>query len=637
MVFGFVGPHLGEGNMRYLAFLCWVLVALVAQMERACAVPPGESFVYKEIDSHQLNIYVTKPADWNEADHRPAIVFFHGGGWVGGAPGQFTEHAKYFASRGLVCFQVQYRLLDKATKDPPTNCVEDAVSAMQWVRRRSNEFGIDSKRIASAGGSAGGHLAAYVGTVEKIDKTTSSRSNAMVLFNPVYDNGPGGWGTARVGERWQEFSPMHNLSAESPPSIVFLGTQDKLIPVETGEEFLDRSREYGVQSELHTYEGQPHGFFNYSRDGGKWFFQTVVAADKFLQSIGWLVGEATLARPFADNVVLITLDGLRSEEVFGGADKRLMIPELGAKDPSLLEKAFYRENPKKNRELLLPFIWSQVAKGAWIAGDITRDSRVEVTNGKYFSYPGYNELLTGAADDRVDSNAKRYNENVTVLEWLSRKPEFTDEVAAYCSWEVFPYIINDRRSNIPVNAGWSPLTAGNADRSDALNFVAKNLFHQWEGVRYDAFTVAGALEHVRSEKPRLLYVSLGETDDWAHGGRYDRYLLTAKQNDYFIQQLWEQTQSMDQYRDKTAFIIATDHGRGDGREGWKNHSDSLPGSEYIWVAAWGAGVTKSGIDVGGSYTQSQVAATVAAALGYDFTSFNKEIAESLPIVAFTDE
>ncbi len=275
------------------------LIAVLGSTLATAAPPDGERYTYKTVGDRELSIYVTKPADWKASDTRPAIVFFHGGGWTGGAPGQFTEHSKYFATRGIVCFQVQYRLLDKKPNDPPTTCVEDAKSAMRWVRSRAAEFGIDPNRIASGGGSAGGHLAAFLGTVDGGDAATddtsvSAKSNAMLLFNPVYDNGPGGWGTARVGDRYQEFSPAHNLSKDDPPSIVFLGSEDKLIPVKTAEKFRDDSLALGVDSELHVYDGQGHGFFNHGRDENKWYGETVRAADRFLARLGWIQGEPTL-------------------------------------------------------------------------------------------------------------------------------------------------------------------------------------------------------------------------------------------------------------------------------------------------------------------------------------------------------
>ena len=269
----------------------------------ATAAPPvGKPHVYKTVGERKLTLYVTKPKDWKPGGKRPAIVFFHGGGWVGGKPGQFTEHSKYLASRGMVCIQVQYRLLKRKANKPPTDCVHDAKSAMRWVRSRAKALGIDPERIASGGGSAGGHLAAFVGMVDGLDdpaepSKVSAKSNAMVLFNPVFDNGPKGYGYKRVGKRYKEYSPLHNISKDDPPAIVFLGSKDKLIPVQTAYDFRDGMKKAGVQCRVMIFEGKPHGFFNYGRDGNKPYYETVLATDKFLTSLGWLKGEPTLKKP----------------------------------------------------------------------------------------------------------------------------------------------------------------------------------------------------------------------------------------------------------------------------------------------------------------------------------------------------
>lgn len=276
-----------------------IAVAALPCTAQGFAPPEGQKHVYKHVDGRDLTIYVTRPQDWKPGDQRPAILFFHGGGWVGGAPGQFTEHAKYFSTRGLVCFQAQYRLLDKKNDDPPTNCIRDARSAMRWVRSRAQEFGIDPNRIASAGGSAGGHLAATLGTLEQHDEpnedtTAPVRSNAMILFNPVFDNGPGGWGTKRVGDRYREFSPAHNISADTPPAIVFLGDKDKLIPVATLEKFQKDMQAVGVRCDTLVFPEMPHGFFNFGKHDNVPYTRTVRAADEFLSSLGWLSGQPTL-------------------------------------------------------------------------------------------------------------------------------------------------------------------------------------------------------------------------------------------------------------------------------------------------------------------------------------------------------
>jgi acetyl esterase len=266
------------------------------------AAPAGQPFTYKKVGERELKLFVSKPADWKAEDKRPAIVFFHGGGWVGGTPSQFNEQCKYFASRGMVCATVDYRLLDVKTKETPLTCVQDAKSARRWVRSHAKELGIDPSRIAAGGGSAGGHLAAFCGMVEgkddsQDDLAVSPKANALVLFNPVFNNGPEQWGHARVGEQYKEFSPAHNITRDDPPAIIFLGSEDALISVETTKAFQTELQNLGVKCEFHVYDGQKHGFYGKSNANGKYFYETVTAADKFLAGMGWLTGPPTLEPP----------------------------------------------------------------------------------------------------------------------------------------------------------------------------------------------------------------------------------------------------------------------------------------------------------------------------------------------------
>ncbi len=279
--------------------LAWVLCAGAVSL----AAETSEH-LYKKVAGRELKLTIMNPPDWKASDQRPAMVFFHGGGWTGGRPTQFTPHSEYLATRGLVCVQVQYRLIEKDDKGPPVNCVADAKSAMRWVRGHAQELGIDPDRIGAGGGSAGGHLAAFVGMVEGLDDPAddlkvSPKANALALFNPVFDNGPDqGWGTARVGDRFKEFSPAHNISADDPPAIIFLGTQDKLIPVAVVERFKAGMTKAGVRCEAVFYEGQGHGFFNPGKGGKDQFYlETLLATDKFLTSLGWLKGAPTLKMP----------------------------------------------------------------------------------------------------------------------------------------------------------------------------------------------------------------------------------------------------------------------------------------------------------------------------------------------------
>jgi acetyl esterase/lipase len=198
----------------------------------------------------------------------------------------------------MVAVSAEYRVKNRHGTTP-YECVKDGKSAIRWVRMHAPELGINPDRIAAGGGSAGGHVAAATGTVKGFeepseDKTISAKPNALVLFNPVFDNGPGGYGHDRVQDHWQDFSPMHNIDKDTPPTIVFLGTKDKLIPVSTAQKYRDLMTQAGRRCDLHLYEGQPHGFFNYRDGKNTYYYQTVIEADRFLASLGYLEGRPTL-------------------------------------------------------------------------------------------------------------------------------------------------------------------------------------------------------------------------------------------------------------------------------------------------------------------------------------------------------
>jgi len=257
---------------------------------------PDQTLTFKNIDETELKLHVFTPEDRKASDKRPAIVFFFGGGWNSGSPSQFYPHCRYLASRGMVAMSAEYRVKSR-NKTTPRECVKDGKSAVRWIRQHAKELCIDPTRIAAGGGSAGGHVAAATGTTKGFeekgqDLKLSSRPDALVLFNPVFDNGPGGYGHSRVKEYWKEFSPMHNINEIAPPTTVFLGTKDKLIPVKTAKEYKRLMEEKGRRCDLHLYEGQSHGFFNYAKRGN--YTKTVIEMDRFLTSLGYLKGEPTL-------------------------------------------------------------------------------------------------------------------------------------------------------------------------------------------------------------------------------------------------------------------------------------------------------------------------------------------------------
>ena len=210
---------------------------------------------YKQVGEAKLFLHAFNPKGHKASDRRPAIVFFFGGGWNGGTPKQFDPHCRYLASRGMVAITAEYRVKSR-NKTTPFECVKDGKSAIRWVRANVDKLGVDSKRVAAGGGSAGGHVAAATGNCPGLEEEgenlkISSKPDVLVLFNPVYDNSSKGYGHDRVKPRWKEISPMHNIRKGAPPTIVFLGTKDKLIPVSTAQEYEKRLVAVGSRSELY--------------------------------------------------------------------------------------------------------------------------------------------------------------------------------------------------------------------------------------------------------------------------------------------------------------------------------------------------------------------------------------------------
>lgn len=333
------------------------------------------------------------------------------------------------------------------------------------------------------------------------------------------------------------------------------------------------------------------------------------------------------AQTKTENVFIITLDGYRWQELYTGADPALIKNEKYVNDPENLANLFWRADPIKRREALTPFIWSTIEKQGQLYGNRAYDNKVNCANNMWFSYPGYNEILTGFSDDsRINSNDKIDNPNTTLLEFVNKQPGYKGKVAAFGSWDVFPFIINEKRSGIPVNAGFeSAVGSGLSDKEVFLNELQKEIPSPWGGVRLDAFTHHYALEYVKKNEPKLVYIAYGETDDFAHGGDYSAYLKSAYRTDQFIEKLWNWVQSNEKYKDKTTFLITTDHGRGtEPLDTWRSHGNKVKGSGEIWFAVIGPDSPARGeIKKAGQYYQNQVAATVAALLNVPYTNEKK--------------
>lgn len=326
-------------------------------------------------------------------------------------------------------------------------------------------------------------------------------------------------------------------------------------------------------------------------------------------------------------LILVTMDGTRWQDLFRGPDAAL-VADRRFTDPDLKEtvEAAWMTGPDHGAALA-PFLHGLPARGGVLVGNRDRGECVAVTNPMWFSYPGYNEILTGRPDPAITSNDKVPNRNVTFLEWLARRPGYVGKVVAVGNWDVFPYIINAQRSGLAVNGAF--------------------------GGRYPTETLAmrAALDALREQKPRVLYVGLGDTDEFAHEGSYDQYLFAMNRDDDFIAELWRAAQADPAYRGRTTLIVTTDHGRGAGTDAsWTEHGsaaavaldpagfsyvrkDGYPGSDAIWLAAIGPGVRPAASAAGTCLTQGQVAASALAALGEDWKAFDPAAAPPLPFFA----
>lgn len=324
------------------------------------------------------------------------------------------------------------------------------------------------------------------------------------------------------------------------------------------------------------------------------------------------------------SVILVTIDGVRWQEIFNGADLKLI--EEKKETAAATKKAFWRESVEERRKALAPFLWETVGREGQLLGDVHSGSPVLVTNRYKISYPGYHELLSGFASDTISSNSKVPNPSPTVLEWLHRRPGFQGLVAAYCSWDVFPAILNRERCGFPVVAGEPSPTL--------LGRLSAEVSPPWDGSVYDAFVFHAGLQYLQEKKPRVFYFAFGDPDEHAHRGSYDDYLEAIQRIDHWLRELWNTVQSIPEYRGKTSLLVTSDHGRGDNAAEWRSHNNKVNGAGYIWVAALGPRVAPTGPwSEHEPFTQAQVAATVASLVGEDYPSAVRQAAPPLPIVA----
>ncbi|MDO6713110.1 MULTISPECIES: alkaline phosphatase family protein [Aliiglaciecola] len=358
----------------------------------------------------------------------------------------------------------------------------------------------------------------------------------------------------------------------------------------------------------------------------------------------------------AENLILISLDGVRWQDVYRGYEPKLYSANINSAIKQRQLEQFGGSSASEKRTRLMPFLWSKIANNGLLLGNRDINSAMTVNNSMWFSYPGYNELLTGKADPTIRDNAANNNKNVTFLEWLNQQPIYQHKVAVFGSWDVFPAIINRQRSGLPINAGFESAHWQNlSERTEWLNQLQQNIPSPWHNVRLDAFTMGFAEEYVEQFKPKVLYLALGETDDFAHNGSYWQYVDALHRADSLIANLWQKLQSMPEYAGKTNLIITTDHGRGETLKSWPHHGspeavkgyinaeaefkNGIVGSNEIWLAAMGPDVKQMMANdhpLGEQkntqrFSLDQVAATALRLLNIKPDQFNDDIGKAIEV------
>jgi predicted AlkP superfamily pyrophosphatase or phosphodiesterase len=341
----------------------------------------------------------------------------------------------------------------------------------------------------------------------------------------------------------------------------------------------------------------------------------------------FLSGSIGAAERNTQNVILITLDGARTQEIFGGLDLDILksVVKRGRLEDRPVYGKYWASTAQERREKLMPFFWGTwMKKYGHIYGNRSLGSTATITNKHRFSYPGYSEILTGEAhDDVINSNDSKRNPYPSVLEFLKTKLGLPSErVAAFSSWETMNWIAEHKEGTIPINAGFEAYQHPDAD-IHALSQLQFETLTPWGSVRHDIYTFRFAMAHLKRFKPRVLYLSLGETDDWAHDGEYERVLEALHQTDERFRRLWEFLEADGQYRGKTSIVISTDHGRGNGPADWKDHGKEVEGAQYIWLGIVSPDSPKRGEQSNAEQVhQNQIAATLCRFLGIDYGEHN---------------
>ena len=324
-----------------------------------------------------------------------------------------------------------------------------------------------------------------------------------------------------------------------------------------------------------------------------------------------------------ENIIIITTDGFRWQEIFEGMDSVLANNKLYNEDDSTyIYNKYWDADIKERRKKLMPFLWSVIANKGQLYGNRIYGNKVNTANPFWFSYPGYSEIMTGFVDTAINTNDFPPNPNINVLEYLNSQPGYRGKVSAFGAWNAFDRILNEKRSGFPVASAFDKVGGPSPTEGQALiNKLLNDSYKPWgNGECLDVFTHYAAMEELKKKKPRVLYIAYGETDEWAHAGKYRSYLDAAHQVDDWIGQIWETVQKDPYYSNKTTIFITTDHGRGNAvKSQWKDHGSRVVGANEIWMAVMGPHISAKGeIKSLAQYHQQQFAQTIAKILGYQF-------------------
>lgn len=310
-------------------------------------------------------------------------------------------------------------------------------------------------------------------------------------------------------------------------------------------------------------------------------------------------------------VIVITMDGVRWKEVFRGADKYLINRPNFTSSIDYHKEKYFVEDSIQRRKLLMPFTWNYIAKKGVILGNRDEKNHVNLTNKPLWSYPGYNEIITGKPDDiNIINNEDILNPNVSIFEYVNNIPTCSQKVMVVGSWKMFPYIFNQNRSKLLINSGYQhSFNPKPTEKEVYLNKLQDLTPKLWQNTRYDIFTHEYALEAMKNQKPNLLYIGYGEPDDFGHDKDYDHYLNAINRNDKMIEEIWNYVQSDPYYKDQTTLLITTDHGRGDFYE-WVDHSKNVKGSSNSFIMLLGPDIKKEYF-IKKQYYSTQIAQTIA--------------------------